>query len=150
MKLKTLLCNLLEASVTASEHAYIIIDGLDELPGAERQGLFTVLKALRKTPLNSVARIFVASRSILDIHTALNTPRATEISIEGNNTDDIHRYIGFESQRVADSLGLDVEMKISIANSLRIRADGNRSLKKTFSAKFANVDRNVSLGPPCS
>lgn len=150
-KLKNLFCNLLETSVTASEHAYIIVDGLDELPDNERREFLLVLKALRsKAPFNSITRIFVASRNLSDIRTGLSTLKATDISIEGNNTDDIHRYIECETQRVGEQFGLETEMREFIADSLRTRADGttSRSLRGIFRMKFSNVDRNVPLGSP--
>lgn len=127
-KLKKLFCQLLEASAITSGHVYIIVDGLDELPDAERQSFLSILKILRTGLFRSITEIFVASRNLSDIRKGVERPKPTVIQIEGKNTDDIRRYIASESQRVVEELELEDEepnMRQLIFDSLCTRADGN-------------------------
>lgn len=69
LKCKTILSSLISASSpSTSSHIYVIIDGLDELPSAERATLLPILsRYLVESPFNGTVRLFVASQDLPDI-----------------------------------------------------------------------------------
>lgn len=130
--LKKLFCGLLEALVLTHGHVYIVVDGLDELLDSERESFLSILKILRTGSFKSITKIFVASRNISDIRKGFEKPKPTVIQIEGKNTDDIRKYIDFESQRVVEELELENDMRQLIFDSLSTRADGSINTDSIF------------------
>ena len=72
-KCKRILNSLINASSpSSSSRIYVVIDGLDELPTAERETLLPILaRYLVEAPFNDVIRLFVASQDLPDIRKVL-------------------------------------------------------------------------------
>jgi len=124
---KKLLNDLLGECTPCGFHPiYIVLDGLDELPDAERKQLFPVLKPiLTEEPFMSTAKVYIASQDLVDIRKALK--KSTSVPIKDNNKHDIRKYIEAKARRVVEELGLEEEapdMYNSIVQSLSICADG--------------------------
>jgi hypothetical protein len=109
---------------------FMVIDGLDELPEAERVAFLPILKQfLAKGPYKTVLRLFIASQNLLDIRKVLSRT-STLISVGDNNKNDIRKYVEAATAELVEDLGLDEEapgMSARIVQSLTERAGGRWS-----------------------
>jgi len=148
---KKLLSKLLgECAPCGSYSIYVVLDGLDELPEAERKQLFPVLKPiLAEEPCISTVRVYIASQDLVDIRKALK--ESVHVPIKDSNQDDIRKYIEAEAKHVIEELGLEeeaLEMYNTIVQSLSTRADGKHLLPVIFVSLI--TFRDVSLGTSCN
>lgn len=69
-----MLTTAIEAATKTGERLYIVIDGLDELPVAERKLFAPILKKfLSEKPLSEAIAMFVASQDLDDIRKTMST-----------------------------------------------------------------------------
>jgi hypothetical protein len=106
---------------------FIVIDGLDELPEAERVIFLPILKQLiAKAPYKTVLRLFIASQDLPDIRKVLSST-STLISVGDKNKNDIREYVDATTTELVEGLELDEEapdMSARIVQSLTERAGG--------------------------
>lgn len=72
-------------SPNGADRTFILIDGLDELPEAERAEFLPIVKQMMN---NTALKIFIASQDLLDIRKVLSK-HCTRISVGDKNKRDI-------------------------------------------------------------
>jgi len=101
---KKMLTCLLDSCAPNASHIYIVIDGLDELPDAERGEFLPILmKWMIEKP--AVLRFFIASQDLLDIRNVLR--KSTRITVGDKNKKDIHKYVESATQELVEKRDLD-------------------------------------------
>lgn len=148
---KKMLSYLLESCVpSGTSKAFLVIDGLDELPEAERGEFLPIMKQmLTKEPYDTVLRVFIASQDLPDISKAISR-KSSRLSVGNNNQQDIRKYIESATKDLVEELGLDEEdprMGKKIIDSLTERAGGQSTWQSRFSTDA--VFRNVPVGAAC-
>lgn len=124
LKCKKMLNHLLgSGSPNGAGRTFILIDGLDELPEAERAEFLPIVKQMMN---NTALKIFIASQDLLDIRKVLSK-HCTRISVGDKNKRDIRKYIERATEELVDELDLDEvapDMAGRIVESLTARAGG--------------------------
>ncbi|KAF8545104.1 hypothetical protein BDD12DRAFT_977275 [Trichophaea hybrida] len=123
---KKMLAHLFDSCSPIACHIYIVIDGLDELPEAERAEFLPILKKwMIEKPV--VLRFFIASQDLPDIRKVLSARKTTRIVVGDKNKKDILKYIESETQDLVGELDPDEvppDINKCIIDSLASRAGG--------------------------
>jgi hypothetical protein len=122
---KKMLTCLLDSCTPNASHIYIVIDGLDELPDAERGEFLPILKKWMIEKL-AVLRFFIASQDLPDIRKVLRW-KSSRITVGDKNKKDIRKYVESATQELIEERCLDeVAPNIGrrIIDSLAPRAGG--------------------------
>lgn len=122
---KKMLTCLLDSCAPNASHIYIVIDGLDELPDAERGEFLPILKKWMIEKL-AVLRFFIASQDLPDIRKVLRW-KSSGITVGDKNKKDIRKYVESATQELIEERCLDeVAPNIGrrIIDSLAPRAGG--------------------------
>lgn len=122
---KKMLTCLLDSCGPNASHIYIVIDGLDELPDAERREFLPILKKWMIEKL-AVLRFFIASQDLPDIRKVLRW-KSSRITVGDKNKKDIRKYVESATQELIEERCLDeVAPNIGkrIIDSLAPRAGG--------------------------
>ncbi|KAF8244003.1 hypothetical protein K440DRAFT_589065 [Wilcoxina mikolae CBS 423.85] len=122
---KKMLAHLFDSCSPIACHIYIVIDGLDELPEAERAEFLPILKKwMIEKPV--VLRFFIGSQDLPDIRKVLSR-KTTRIVVGDKNKKDILKYIESETQDLVGELDPDEvppDIDRCIIDSLASRAGG--------------------------
>ncbi|KAF8241747.1 hypothetical protein K440DRAFT_608219 [Wilcoxina mikolae CBS 423.85] len=156
---KKMLSHLLgSCAPSGTSKTFMIIDGLDELPEAERDEFLPIMKhLLTKEPFDTVLRVFIASQDLPDISKAISR-KSTRISVGDKNQKDIRTYIELATDDLVERLELDEEdpeMGKQIIESLTERAGGmflwvrlviHGLLTSATSEEISNTLKNLPVG----
>lgn len=107
--------------------AFLVLDGIDELPEEERKRLLSILKELiSKEPFRNTVRVYVASQELLDISTAFSRSSLRTV-VANKNERDIHKFLQTETDQLAKELDLDKdapELREKIVSTIATGSEG--------------------------
>ena len=116
--------SLLETALTTVSKIYIIIDGIDECPLAERAAILKFFTSLieRSDSMEKLRCLFV-SQDENDIRKYLRTASVVRLKGSDNSTD-IKTYVNHWSLKIQTKFDLSTEEKDYVISSVCARAEG--------------------------